>query len=111
MAQAAQPYDNDPQQYPRLSSDEQRIADAVIAALRSELQPMRDTLEQHTELLANIQPILDTQEQHTKLLANIQPILDTQEQHTKILEDIQQELRGVNRILADAGLILDDPDL
>lgn len=77
MAQAAQHYDTDPQRPPRLTSDEQRIADAVVAALRSELQPIKDT----------------------------------QEQHTKILENIQLEMRGVNKILAGAGLIPDNPDI
>ncbi|MCY3798051.1 MAG: hypothetical protein OXG23_09695 [Chloroflexi bacterium] len=77
MAQATQHYDTDPQRPPRLTSDEQRIADAVVAALRSELQPIKDT----------------------------------QEQHTKILENIQLEMRGVNRILAGAGLIPDNPDI
>ena len=91
MAQAAQHYDTDPQRHPKLSPDEQRIADAVVAALRSELQPIKDTQAQHTEILA----------QHTEILA----------QHTKILNDIQQEMRDVNKILAGAGLILDDPDI
>lgn len=77
MAEAAHHYDSDPQQYPRLSPDEQRIADAVVSALRSELNPIKET----------------------------------QEQHTKILEDIQLELRHVNKILADAELIPDNPDL
>ena len=77
MAQATQHYDTDPPRRPRLSPDEQRIADAVVVALQSELKPIKDT----------------------------------QEQHTKILENIQQEMRGVNRILAGAGLIIDDPDI
>jgi len=77
MAQAAQNYDSDPPRRPRLSSDEQRIADAVVAALQSELKPMKET----------------------------------QEQHTKILKNIQQEIRGLNKILANEGFIPDNPDL
>ena len=77
MAQAAHQYDPDPQRHPRLSPDEQRIADAVVAALQTELQPIKET----------------------------------QEQHTKILVNIQLEMRHVNRILAGAGLIPDNPDL
>ena len=84
MAQAAQHYDTDPQRHPKLSPDEQRIADAVVAALRSELQPIKDTQAQHTEILA---------------------------QHTRILNDIQQEMRDVNKILASEGLIPDNPDI
>ena len=76
MAQAAHHFDLDPQRQPRLSSDEQRIASAVVAALKPELNA----------------------------------IIGTQEQHTKLLDNIQQEMRGVNKILAGAGLILDDPD-
>ncbi len=55
MAQAAQHYDSGPQRQPRLSSDEQRIANAVVAALQSELTPIKDTLEQHSKMLENIQ--------------------------------------------------------
>lgn len=77
MAQAAPQYDSDPQRLPSLSPDEQRIANAVVAALRPELQPMKETLEQHT----------------------------------KIIENVQLELRGINKILAGAGLIIDDPDI
>lgn len=77
MAQAAQNYDSDPPRRPRLSSDEQRIADAVVAALQPELNSIKDT----------------------------------QEQHTKILTNIQQEMRGLNKILANEGFIPDNPDL
>ncbi|MCE2471958.1 MAG: hypothetical protein J4G18_08665 [Anaerolineae bacterium] len=84
MAQAAPQYDSDPQRLPSLSPDEQRIANAVVAALRSELQPMKETLEQHTQIL---------------------------EQHSKILANVQLELRDINKILAGAGLIIDDPDI
>ena len=77
MALTSHQHEPDPQQYPRLSPDEQRIANAVVAALRPELKT----------------------------------ITDTQEQHTKILSNLQQEMRGVNRILAGAGLIIDDPDI
>ena len=70
--------------FPVLSPDEQRIANAVVAALRSELQPMKETLEQHTQIL---------------------------EQHSKILANVQLELRDINKILAGAGLIIDDPDI
>jgi len=83
MAQPAQHFDTDPQRLPSLSPDEQRIANAVIAALQSELKPIKDTLEQHTQIL---------------------------EQHSKILSNVQLELRDINKILAGAGLILDDPD-
>ena len=55
MAKAAQHYDTDPQRGPRLSTDEQRIADAVVAALTVELKPIKDTQEQHTKILKNIQ--------------------------------------------------------
>ncbi len=55
MAQAAQHFDPDPQPQPTLSSDERRIANAVVAALQSELKPIKDTQEQHTKLLENIQ--------------------------------------------------------
>ena len=55
MAQASQHYDSGPQQTPSLSPDEQRIANAVVAALQSELTPIRDTLEQHSKMLDNIQ--------------------------------------------------------
>ncbi len=84
MALTSHQHEPDPQQYPRLSPDEQRIANAVVAALRPELKTITDTLEQHTQTL---------------------------EQHTKILNNLQQEMRGVNRILAGAGLIIDDPDI
>lgn len=90
MAQASHHYEPDSQQFPRLSADEQRIANAVVAALRPELKTIKDTQEQHTKTLG----------QHTKILG----------QHTKILNNLQQELRGVNSILAGAGLIIDDPD-
>ena len=83
MAQASHHYEPDSQQFPRLSADEQRIANAVVAALRPELKTIKDTQEQHTKTLG---------------------------QHTKILNNLQQELRGVNSILAGAGLIIDDPD-
>ncbi len=83
MAQPAQHFDTDPQRLPSLSPDEQRIANAVVAALQSELKPMKDTLEQHSQIL---------------------------EQHTKILANVQLELRDINKILAGAGLIIDDPD-
>ena len=77
MAQAAQQFDPDPQRHLRLSSDEQRIANAVVAALRPELEK----------------------------------IIDTQKPHTKPLDDVQRDMRGVNKILAGEGLILDDPDI
>lgn len=83
MAQASHHYEPDSQQFPRLSADEQRIANAVVAALRPELKTIKDTQEQHTNTLG---------------------------QHTKILNNLQQEMRGVNSILAGAGLIIDDPD-
>ncbi len=91
MAQAAPQYDSDPQRLPSLSPDEQRIANAVIAALQSELKPIRDTLDQHTQIL----------DQHTQIF----------EQHSKILANVQLELRDINKILAGAGLIIDDPDI
>ena len=100
MAQTAPQYDADPKPFPSLSPDEQRIANAVVAALQSELKPIRETQEQHSKIL----------EQHSELLANIQPILDTQEQHTKLLVNIQQELRDINKILAAEGFIPDNPD-
>ena len=84
MAQAAQQFDSEPQRLPSLSPDEQRIANAVVAALQSELKPIKDTLEQHTQIL---------------------------EQHSKILANVQLELRDINKILAGAGLIIDDPDI
>ncbi len=84
MALTSHQHEPDPQQYPRLSPDEQRIANAVVAALRPELKTIRETQVQHTQTL---------------------------EQHTKILNILQQEMRGVNRILAGAGLIIDDPDI
>ncbi len=76
MVQAAHDFDAEPKRFSGLSPDEQRIANAVVAALQSELKPIRDT----------------------------------QEQHTKILTRIEQEMRGVNKVLAGARLILDDPD-
>ncbi len=91
MALTSHQHEPDPQQYPRLSPDEQRIDNAVVAALRPELNTIRETQEQHTQIL----------EQHSQTL----------EQHTKILNNLQQEMRGVNRILAGAGLIIDDPDM
>ncbi len=91
MAQAAPQYDSDPQRLPSLSPDEQRIANAVIAALQSELKPIKDTQEQFQGTLEQMQGTL--------------------EQHTKILDNIQLELRDINKILAGAGLIIDDPDI
>ena len=41
----------------------------------------------------------------------LKPIKETQDQHSKILQNIQQELRGVNKILASAELIPDNPDI
>ena len=105
MAQAAPQYDSDPQRLPSLSPDEQRIANAVIAALQSELKPIRDTLEQHTRILEQHTRIL---EQHTQILEQHAQIL---EQHSKILRNVQLELRDINKILAGAGLIIDDPDI
>ena len=55
MALASHQHEPDPQHYPRLSPYEQRIANAVVAALQSELQPIKDTLEQHTKILNNLQ--------------------------------------------------------
>ncbi|MYD10323.1 MAG: hypothetical protein F4X02_09805 [Chloroflexi bacterium] len=107
MAQTAPQYDADPKPFPSLSPDEQRIANAVVAALQSELKPIRETQEQHSKILEQHSKIL---EQHSELLANIQPILDTQEQHTKLLVNIQQELRDINKILAAEGFIPDNPD-
>ncbi len=98
MALTSHQHEPDPQQYPRLSPDEQRIANAVVAALRPELKTIRETQEQHTQTL----------EQHSKTLKQH---TETLEQHTKILNNLQQEMRGVNRILAGAGLIIDDPDI
>ncbi len=40
-------------------------------------------------------------------LSNIQ---ETQDLHTKVLEKIQQDIRGINRVLSDNKLIIDDPD-
>ena len=111
MAQPAQHFDTDPQRLPSLSPDEQRIANAVVAALQSELKPMKDTLEQHTKILEQHSQILEQHsqilEQHTQLLKQHS---NTLEQHTKILANVQLELRDINKILAGAGLIIDDPD-
>ena len=77
MALPAQQSDGEPRRSIQLSQPEQRIADAVVAAIRDELKPIKDT----------------------------------QNQHSKILENIQLEMRGVNKILAGAGLIPDNPDI
>ena len=77
MALPAQHSDDEPKRSIQLSPPEQRIADAVVAAIRDELKPIKDT----------------------------------QNQHSKILENIQLEMRGVNKILAGAGLIPDNPDI
>ena len=105
MALTSHQHEPDPQQYPRLSPDEQRIANAVVAALRPELKTIRETQEQHTKTLEQHSKTL---EQHSKTLKQH---TETLEQHTKILNNLQQEMRGVNRILAGEGLILDDPDI
>ena len=83
MAQTTPQFDEDPQQLPSLSPDEQRIANAVVAALQSELKPIRETQEQHSQILA---------------------------QHSKFLANIQLELRDINKILAAEGFIPDNPD-
>lgn len=80
MVSPAQHSDTEPRpsiQSSQSSQPEQQIADAVVAAIRHELEPIKNT----------------------------------QEQQTKILRNIQQELRDVNKILASAGLILDNPDI
>lgn len=105
MAQSAPHQDTDPQRYPRLSPDEQRIANAVVAALQSELQPIKDTLQQHT---VTLQQHTETLQQHTETL---QQLTETLAQHSKILAVIQQEMRGVNKILAAEGFIPDNPDI
>ena len=97
MAQTTPQFDEDPQQLPSLSPDEQRIANAVVAALQSELKPIRETQEQHSKIL----------EQHSKILAQHSQILA---QHAKILESIRLELRDINKILAAEGFIPDNPD-
>ena len=77
MALPVQHSDSEPKRSIQLSQREQLIADAVVAAIRDELKPIKDT----------------------------------QNQHSKILQNIQLEMRGVNRILASAELIPDNPDI
>ncbi len=84
MALPVQPSDSETRRPIQLSSQERRIADAVVAAIREELQPIKDTQEEHSQIL---------------------------EQHSKILRNIQLEMRHINKILADADLIPDNPDL
>ena len=77
MVSPAQHPDTEPRPPIQLSPPEQRIANAVTAAIRDELKPIKDT----------------------------------QIQHTKILLNVQQEMRDINKILASAGLIPDNPDI
>ena len=97
MAHTAPQLDDDPQQLPSLSPDEQRIANAVVAALQSELKPIRETQEQHSQIL----------QQHSQILQQHSQIL---QQHAKLLESIRLELRDINKILAAEGFIPDNPD-
>ncbi len=92
MAESAPYHDNEPRRSPvTVATNESSIANAIIAALRPEMEKM---------LQSELQPILK----------DLQSIKDTQEQHTKLLTDIRLDIKGVNKVLADNDLIPDHPD-
>ncbi|MCY4466902.1 MAG: hypothetical protein OXE46_15335 [Chloroflexi bacterium] len=84
MAQSARQFDNEPPRQPVLSPNEQRIANAVVAALSPRLNSIDNRLDSIDNRLDSIDKRLDV---------------------------LEQEMRGVNKILAAAELIPDNPDI
>ena len=83
-----QNYDGDPQRAPRLSRDEQRIADAVVSALNPQLQNIGTRLENIDTRLENIDTRLDVVEESIS-------------RQTALIQANHEDITSVNQELSD----------
>ncbi len=110
-------YDSDPQRLPRLTREEQRIADAIVAALSPQLQNIDRRLGNIETRLDGVETRLDGVEgsisQQTALIqANHEDIISLQQQMADFREE-QNEAWAVNgevwnRLDANVQLLMDE---
>ena len=103
-------YESDPQRLPRLTREEQRIADAIVAALAPQLQRMDNRLE---NIENRLDGVVNAEGQQTALIqANHEDFLSVQQQLAdfRVEQNEAWALNGEvwNRLDANVQILIDE---